>query len=405
VIRPPLRDLIVPPLDRSRLQAVWQRVEERRTRQTSRWAPRHLVLAGAMGLVVGIVVMRARAPGEAGPLQLVGQGSLDALASDSAPQKVQLSDGSSLLLGRQTRLRLVDNSGRAVGWELARGRVELEVRPGGPRRWTIATDLGRVEVVGTHFVVERTEAGMSVSVSRGEVLVRGAAVPGRARSLVAGESIVVPVVAAVLPTQPPPIAPPTMTPPPIVQPPPIVRPPPIVQPHPSAPSRASTRPAVPAAAAVALPSPLPSPGSSAIASAPPAERAATPRRDYEALLQAADRARRAGQLAAAAPLLEQVAAAEDDRQRAALASFTLGRLYAGALARPADAAKAFDRAVSLGLPQALTEDALLRQAEAYDAAGDRDAARAVATRYLERFPDGRHRQRMQRWLDLPKHTL
>ncbi|HEX4457362.1 MAG TPA: hypothetical protein VIA18_05305, partial [Polyangia bacterium] len=49
-----------------------------------------------------------------------------------------------------------------------------------------------VEVVGTHFVVDRAPRTVSVTVHRGEVLVRGAAVAGGARSLHVGESLAVP---------------------------------------------------------------------------------------------------------------------------------------------------------------------------------------------------------------------
>jgi transmembrane sensor len=394
-----LRDVIVPPLDRSRLQAVWQRVEERRARRARRWAPRHLVLAGAIGLALGIVVMRLRAPGPE-PLRLVGPGSFAALASDGASRLVELSDGSSLLLGLQTRLELAENSGHAVEWRLPRGRVELEVRPGGPRRWTIRTAQASVEVVGTHFVVEETAAGTTVSVSRGEVLVRGAGVVGRVRSLVAGESLVVPaepsppLSATLLPTAPAPVTPP---PSPVVPSPSPAVPSPAV-PSPSRPAGLTTK-ARPHEAAAPLDPPPAGARSSAPATAAPSTAGEASRRDAEALLQAADRARRAGRLDEAVSLLQQAAADIEDEQQAAIASFTLGRLYAGPLARPAAAARAFARALNLGLPQALVEDTLLRQAQAWDAAGERAAAREVAARYLSRFPDGRHRKRMSRWLD------
>jgi transmembrane sensor len=421
VIRPPLRNLIVPPLDRSRLQAVWQRVEERRARAPKRMVQWQLLLAGAVGLVLGIVVMRLRVS-EPAALRLAGQGSLGTLASDRDARLVQLSDGSSLLLGRDTRLELVDNSGHAVGWRLARGRAEFEVRPGGPRRWTIRTDVASVEVVGTHFVVEQAAAGTSVSVTRGEVLVRGAGVAGRVRSLVAGESLLVradfpspsagaespaasvpspaasasslaasaPSPAASVPSPPASVSSPASS---------ASSSPASVPSRPRAPSSpAPTRTAH--SRATPVPPTPPEPRSSAPADDEPAPQAhEAPRPDADALLKAADRARRSGQLAEAAALLQQVADGAGDAQQAALASFTLGRLYAGPLARPADAAHAFERALALGLPQALTEDTLLRQAEAYEAAGDRRAARDVAARYLTRFPAGRHKQRISRWLD------
>jgi hypothetical protein len=255
------------------------------------------------------------------------------------------------------------------------------------------------------------------------VLVRGAGLAGRVRSLVAGESLLVPAVAppsvapptvaapsvvppsvvppSVVPPSvvPPSVAPPTVAPPSVAPPSPAPRPATTVRPSLSAASPASTRPTARVAA------PAPSSAAPAARASAPAEPSSpepadtTPRRDSDALLQAADRARRAGHFAEAAELLQQVAGSDDDPQRAALAAFTLGRLYTGPFARPAQAAQAFERALTLGLPQALMEDTLLRQAEAYQAAGDLVAARAVATRYLTRFPDGRDRQRMLHWRD------
>src|SRR5262249_52884406 len=101
-----------------------------------------------------------------------------------------------------------ENDGRRFDVRLDAGGATFDVKPGGPRRWTVACGATRVEVVGTRFTVERAGAGVAVSVSRGVVLVRGPDVPNGVARLTAGERLSRP---------PPPSAPP---PPPSAPPPP-----------------------------------------------------------------------------------------------------------------------------------------------------------------------------------------
>ena len=98
------------------------------------------------------------------------------------------------------------------------------------------------------------------------------------------------------------------------------------------------------------------------------------------------------------PLLERVLDEHPEDPRAALAAFTLGRVES-ALDRPARAAEAFARAIAIGPPAALHEDAMARLVEARAAAGERAAATEAARAYLARFPEGRHAEAIRRYAE------
>jgi transmembrane sensor len=107
------------------------------------------------------------------------------------------------------------------------------------------------------------------------------------------------------------------------------------------------------------------------------------------LLADADRARLAGRFEEGASLLRRLVRDYPADQRAPLAAFSLGRLLLGELGRPAEAARAFARARSLAPEGPLAEDALAREAEAWERAKHLDRARARAAEYLRVYPSGR----------------
>jgi len=86
--------------------------------------------------------------------------------------------------------------------------------------------------------------------------------------------------------------------------------------------------------------------------------------------------------------------------RAPLAAATLGRIELD-LGQPNRAARAFERALGLGAPIALEEDLRARLVESWVRAGDLDAARAAGVLYRKRFPDGRRKAEVDRWLSSP----
>jgi transmembrane sensor len=114
--------------------------------------------------------------------------------------------------------------------------------------------------------------------------------------------------------------------------------------------------------------------------------------DVEALLLAADAARLSGHAAQALPYLRQVMDHHARDSRASLAAFTLGGVLLNQLDRPREAEAAYARARSLALSAALAQDALARQVEAAQRAGDAPRMRELASEYLRRYPDGRRVQ-------------
>ncbi|MEM9068909.1 MAG: FecR domain-containing protein [Myxococcota bacterium] len=115
-------------------------------------------------------------------------------------------------------------------------------------------------------------------------------------------------------------------------------------------------------------------------------------RSAEELWLAADVARRAGHPADAVPYLEQLLRRFPRGRRAQNAAFTLGRVLSG-LGRPAEAADAYDKAISGG--GRLAESALFRRAQALQSAGRTSEARQSAERYQQRYPDGRYLGRLE----------
>jgi transmembrane sensor len=108
------------------------------------------------------------------------------------------------------------------------------------------------------------------------------------------------------------------------------------------------------------------------------------------LMLAADTARLSGHPGDAVRPLRAVCDRHGADRRAPVAAFTLGRVLLDDLGQPAEAAAAFRKASALWPSGPLVEDALSREADAWDRAGRADAARAAAERYLARFPKGRH---------------
>ena len=113
------------------------------------------------------------------------------------------------------------------------------------------------------------------------------------------------------------------------------------------------------------------------------------------LLLLADVARLSGHPRDAVAPLERILDAYPRDAQAPLAAFALGRLELDALDAPARAARALDRALALGLPQSLREDARARLVEAHARSGNAAAARAAAAAYRREFPDGRYRARIE----------
>jgi transmembrane sensor len=344
-------------VDAAALEAGWQRVRARRRRPR---ALRHAPLAAAVAALAAILFLWLRppaAPAEVGALAVAGSVPLPVEWESGTGATIALDDGSRVELAADSRLRTRSSDAAHVELALEHGRATFDVKPGGPRAWGIDAGPVVVRVLGTRFTVERDGDVVDVSVERGKVLVEGDGVPGGSRVLLAGDAIRV---------EPP-----------------------------SLPVDALPAAAPPPEAALAPEAPLP-PGAPALTPDPPAATApAEPAPAEPDPMSRADAARREGRPREALTLLEAVV--EQGSARSPLAAFTAAKIHAEDMGDPAAAGPWFLRAVDLGLPSGLDEEALARAVECFAKAGKKAEARRAAARYGARFPGGHHHERVRSW--------
>lgn len=401
----PLRSALRDDVDDATLHRIWQEIDARfpvRAVAQRRW-PRSVIAIGAAGVLgasvaAGMGVSSLIHHRDAGPLRVAGGAPLAAVEAAPASQRgvtVALDDGSRIDLERGARLEPLESSGTTFAAALARGSAVFDVRPGGPRRWTIECGLATVEVIGTRFSCTRQPGRLHVDVDRGTVLVRGERVPDRVRRLGAGEGIDI---LEPAPTSPP--APPSRE--------------PVLPMPPSAATDAPRAATAPADAVAAHPAPV----EGAIARWRVLAQDGRHREAFRALgadgvrrearrlgvhdlLALADVARLSGHPAEAVAPLERILGEFARDPQAPLAAFALGRLELDALSRPKEARSAFERALALGIPEGLREDARARLVEACARAGDGSAAALAASAYGREFPGGRYARAIEGWLSGP----
>jgi transmembrane sensor len=160
VRRAPLREIADLSVDDATVQRMWRAIGRRRARShggSATWAIRGgVAVAGA--LAVALLLFAARR--EEGPLRLVagaelgvveGPSGAGSAAAAPGPKRVDLSDGSTLLVGAEARLRTLQNTSSLLVAVIEAGRVTFDVEPRGPRRWVIECGLATLEVAGTRF--------------------------------------------------------------------------------------------------------------------------------------------------------------------------------------------------------------------------------------------------------------
>jgi hypothetical protein len=398
----PLRSALRPPLEPGDEQRMWQRIAERRARR--RASRRALVPALALACAGAALVLAYRANLVA-PSAPAGKPAAEAaraplrLASGAALATVDVPDGGqgrTLALSDGTRVSLAPGSllsprvvtAASTELELARGSARFSVQPQRGRGFAVVSGPLRVEVVGTVFAMERTADGRtSVRVEHGRVRVRAPepALGGGATTVLgAGEQLTWPPAADAAPTSTegaPATTPPTRT--------------------AAAAQRDDTQAHAPSPADDAAWRAAASAGDYARAysllGADGFARAVRSAADPDALLSLSDIARAAGRPAQAASALSRLLQRHADSEQAALAALTLGRLQLDALAQPGAAARSLRRAIELGLPGALYEDALARLVHAHAVAGDKAASARAAQDYRKRFPHGRYRSSVESW--------
>ncbi|HEX8697266.1 MAG TPA: FecR domain-containing protein [Myxococcaceae bacterium] len=387
--RAPWKELLRDPVSEHDIQKAWRGIQASRAQgstRSSRWTV-GWIAAGALAACLAFMLVWATPGASSEPRELRTESGepLEVLAAaETEARAVQLSDGSRITLEPGAEAEVLENTDRSFVTKLRKGKTRFEVRPGGPRRWSVECSLATIEVVGTAFTVHRTERQVRVDVHKGIVLVRGERVPERVQRLTAGQHLelteAAPQAAAPSPEpapEPEPAAPAVQQP---------VAPPPPAAPPPAQPEswRAAAAKGDHASAYARL-------GDRGL------EREARRARDIDTLLMLADVARQSGHPQQAAQMLEQAMREHPRDSRAGLAAFTLGRLELETLGRPARAAEAFQRVIALGEPRSLQEDAHARLVQAHSRAGAWEQAREAATRYEQLYPQGYRLQDVRRW--------
>jgi transmembrane sensor len=391
-LRQPLRRVLRAGLDDVAVERVWRRIERRRdaaalprrARVPAVWA---VLLPAAAVLCLALVFAHRPASVVPGPLRLADGSEFHVTASaPGGSYSAVFDDGSMVTLSGGARLEALENDGHAFVTLLTNGAALFDVQPNGPRRWSIECGLATVEVVGTRFGIERDHSCVRVHVEHGVVLVRSERLPDRVQKLTGGGSLEV----SDAPSIPPPSA---------------------NEPEPSStPRRASV-------GIASTETDRDKPKSTGATEWRELARRGAYERAYGLLgseglrqisesgtvddwLQIADVARLSGHPGDAVAPLARVASEHPDDPRAPLASFMLGRLELDALGDAPRAAEAFRRAIALGIPKSLLEDAHARLVEACARAGDREAARRAAAEYTARFPGGSRASDVARWVNV-----
>jgi transmembrane sensor len=119
------------------------------------------------------------------------------------------------------------------------------------------------------------------------------------------------------------------------------------------------------------------------------------------LFALADVARLSGHPADARAPLERIVAESPTDARASLAALTLGRIQLRSLGAPAAAAASLEKALGIGLPAGLDQDAYGLLIESRATAGDRAGARVAYEQYRARFPQSAAGAELQRWVSGP----
>lgn len=335
-----LRAKLEPPWDEVRERRVLSAIlQERRTTGRPRGRVQTWVWAAAAAASVALVIVgwQSHSWHRGAPAATLSPG----------PSTLALADGSTAVLAPEARMQVEEQRPDRVHLVQSQGSVRYEVRPDPAREFVVTAADTTVRVRGTVFTVDVQPDGVRVEVQRGRVEVTHA---GVARDLVVGESLRVPTGSGAVPSAEPPL--------------------------PSASSSADVLP-----------------------SGMVTDRGADPRGPMDvpsaAALQAqADAARVAGDNALAATALERLVALYPRDSRISSALFTLGRVNR-ARGMLGASARAFDRCFAAAPGRPLAQDALTEAAQAWASAGDVDAARQDASRYLGRWPQGPAADRMR----------
>jgi hypothetical protein len=310
---PVIGPLLDDPVGEERVGRLWAGTEAR-GRASKR--PRVRVALAIATVTLGAIAAVFLLPSEEPPFLALADGSAPVAVRAAASESIRFADESTIELSAGSRLVPVRNDLTTFETLLEQGRAVFDVVPHGSRRWIVRAGSATVSVLGTSFVVEVEPDRTTVAVERGVVRVDGAILEGGYRVLRAGERIE------------------------LVEEPPVAT---LAEPERERDERRVALLAEPAA------EPL-------VADARPAPEEPPALESAETLMQDADRARAEGRFADAAVSLERLVADHPEHRSAVLAAIILGRIEMDQLGRPYRARRAFERAISLGVPAALRDD-------------------------------------------------
>jgi len=298
-----------------------------------RRARQKVVQGGALALVAlvgtGVLALR-RAPIE--PTAPPSPPPTATLLAPADPSALRFADGSRATpLDPSTQMTVRTKGDRSVEVTLDRGRTRFDIAPRPDRTFLVRAGDVTITVLGTVFTVERVADRVGLAVENGQVQVDW----GAGKALL-GEGDT---------GWYPPLA------------------------NATGPVRSSRD-------KVRAPRPAPPSRPLKIDSA-------------EELMRRADSARQAGRADDGANALRTLLREHRGDVRAPLAAFTLGRMLLIELHDPAGAAEAFGEARALAPGGPLAEDALAREVQAWEQAGQPRLAKLRAEEYLQLHPNGR----------------
>ncbi|APR87556.1 hypothetical protein A7982_12905 [Minicystis rosea] len=354
-----------------------------------------MAAAAGAALLLGVVLRQPPVSFQVGAPPSRGAVGEWVAAEGVTPVPLRFSEGTSLTLGPGTRARVTETTTRGATIVLERGEVTAAVvHTGAETRWDLQAGPFEVHVTGTKFDASWDPAGetFTLVMTEGAVVVRGPLLQ-TGRELHAGERLRVSVHDGSMELRAASAAPP-----------------------PGAGAQATASAAMPAPSASAVAPAAPSSALPATTSAPTASASARPREpgwrelaaagNYREALAAAEQAGFSQEIErAAASDLAALADAARYGGRPALAkqalvaqrrrfgmrgssAFVLGKIAADQLGDGGDAVRWFETYLSEEPNGALAEQALGRILELRK--HDRAGARAVAERYLARYPSGAH---------------
>jgi transmembrane sensor len=414
----PIKELFDDSVDDARIDALVRRAPVLRARRLMRRRAAGVSITAALLLAVVSVKLRTERSSAGASIALLRTDSgrtFGSLEASQTSREIRLDDGSALTVQENTPLNVRQtDGGRSVVLSMQRGAISTRLRPG--RQWRLELGAGLVVTAVqlplalelTHdaqrnTVVNVTEgtATLDQPHAQGEVLRQGQlfAQAGAHVELHRGEtyrmSFVMPQIAVASPTNSAPV---------------VAQTTPVTGQQLSTPTVAGTTTHASGTTTAnsrldrasqwrtlareqAYDQAYNALGSSTVATETARVESA------EDLMTLADVARLSGHPSEAVAPLQRLLSTHGSDSNAPLAAFELGRIQLSSLRNPVAAAAAFERALSLGAPRSLEENAYVLLVDARVRAGDRAGAQDAANRYRERFANGARSADVQRALE------